>query len=99
MSSLHAPIAYIIGGPGDIAYENAMDDFARIDQVPVMIANLDVGHGGTYRQANGGKFAPVGIAWLDWRLKGDAKAAAMFKGAKCGLCTNAEWKVQKKRID
>ena len=99
LKTLHSPIAYFIGGPTDIAYENAVDDFARIDKVPAMIANMDVGHGGTYRQANGGKFAPVGTAWLDWRLKGDAKAAAMFVGAKCGLCVNPEWTVQKKKID
>lgn len=99
LKSLHAPIAYFLGGPTDIAYENGMDDFAHIDHVPVLAANMDVGHGGTYRQANGGKFAPAGIAWLDWRLKGSAKAARMFTGARCGLCANPEWTVQKKKID
>ena len=99
LKSLHAPIAYFLGGPTDIAYENGMDDFARINQVPALAANMDVGHGGTYRQANGGKFAPVGIAWLDWRLKGSAKAAKMFTGARCGLCVDPEWSVQKKKID
>ena len=99
LKTIHGPIAYVIGGPGDIAYENAVDDFARIDKVPVLIANLDVGHGGTYRQANGGKFATVGVSWLDWRLKGDRDAAAMFVGPKCGLCVNPEWTVQKKKID
>ena len=99
LKTLHAPIAYFIGGPGDVAYANAVDDFSRIDRVPAMIANLDVGHGGTYRQANGGKFAVVGTAWLDWRLKGDRTAAARFAGPKCGLCTNPEWTVQKKQMD
>jgi hypothetical protein len=99
LKTLHAPMAYFLGGPGDIAYPNGMDDFAHIDRVPVMAANLDVGHGGTYRQLNGGKFAVVGTAWLDWRLKGDAKAGAMFAGAKCGLCVNPEWTVQKKQMN
>ena len=37
---------YINGGEKDIAYANGMDP-ARIDKVPVAMANLDVGHGGT----------------------------------------------------
>jgi dienelactone hydrolase len=49
LTQLHAPIAYVIGGPTDIAYPNAEDDFARITAVPVFKANLNVGHGGTYR--------------------------------------------------
>ncbi len=34
-----------MGGPSDIAYKNAMDDFARVDHVPIVMTNLDVGHG------------------------------------------------------
>ena len=99
LADLHGPIAYFLGGPTDVAQPNGMDDFARIDRVPAFVGNLDVGHGGTYRQANGGRFATVGVAWLDWRLKGDATAAAMFVGPRCGLCVSPEWTVQKKRID
>ena len=33
-----------------IAYGNGMDDFNRINHVPVFVGNLDVGHGGTYAQ-------------------------------------------------
>ncbi len=54
LTRLHAPIAYFIGGPSDVAYPNAEDDFARITTVPVFKANLNVGHGGTYRQPGGG---------------------------------------------
>ena len=50
--------------PDDIAYPNAEDDFARITAVPVFKANLNVGHGGTYRQPGGGWFGEVaGAGW------------------------------------
>jgi dienelactone hydrolase len=99
LSKLHAPVAYIIGGPTDIAYPNAVDDFERINQVPVLMANLDVGHGGTFRQPNGGRYAVVAVAWLRWQLLGDGLAAAEFVGPRCGLCTDSGWSVRKKGID
>ena len=99
LKALHAPIAYFIGGPGDIAYANATDDYARIDRVPVMMANLPLGHMGNYNLPMGGPFAPVGVAWLDWRLKGDQKAKAVFVGPHCGLCGDPAWTIQSKRLD
>ena len=96
LTRLHAPIAYIIGGPTDIAYPNAEDDFSRITAVPVFKANLNVGHGGTYRQPGGGWFGEVAVRWLDWRLKGSADAARWFTGSDCRLCTEPVWSVQKK---
>ena len=99
LARLHAPLLYIQGGPTDVAYPNATDDFARITVVPVMMGEIQVGHGGTFRQANGGEYARVGTAWLDWKLKGDGQAAKLFTGKDCGLCTDARWKVSRKGID
>jgi hypothetical protein len=98
LQKLHQPVIYINGGEEDIAYANGMDDFKRIDKVPVAMANFDVGHGGTYAQPNGGEFGKVAVAWLQWQLKGDKTAEKMFVGEDCGLCTDAEWKFEKKRI-
>jgi len=95
---LHTPVAYILGGPGDIAYSNGMDDFARIDHVPVFAGNLPVGHGGTFRVANGGDWARVAVAWLDWQLKADAGGRAWFAGPHCRLCTTFGWSVQRKQF-
>ena len=39
------------------------------------------------------------IAWLDWRLKGDAKAAKWFAGKDCGLCRDARWTVKARGLD
>jgi hypothetical protein len=98
LKSFHAPVAYFIGGPTDIAYANAEDDFTRIEAVPVFNANLHVGHGGTYQQPNGGWFGEVAVAWLSWRLKADKQAGKMFEGPKCGLCVDPAWTVKKKNM-
>jgi hypothetical protein len=98
LQKLHSPVIYINGGEKDIAYANGMDDFKRIDKVPVAMANFDVGHGGTYAQPNGGEFGKVAVAWLKWQLKGDETAAKMFSGPDCGLCKDTEWKYEKKKI-
>ncbi|MBN1568653.1 MAG: alpha/beta hydrolase [Acidobacteria bacterium] len=98
LKKLHAPIFYVIGGEKDIAYLNAVDDFAKIDSVPVAMANLDVGHGGTYNQPNGGEFGKVAVAWLKWKMKADETAGKMFSGPSCGLCSDANWKLEKKKI-
>jgi len=98
LEKLHTPVIYILGGEKDIAYKNGMDDFRRINHVPAFAANLNVGHGGTYSQPHGGDFAAVATAWLQWQLKGDLRAAAMFEGEPCGVARMAGWAVEKKGI-
>jgi hypothetical protein len=99
LADLHFPTLYILGGPRDIAYANGMDDFARIDHVPVAVANIDKGHGGTYWEPNGGAAARVVVRWLDWHLRRDQKAAATFTGAECALCADPAWTFEKKRLE
>ncbi len=96
LKGLHTPVLYILGGPTDIAYTNGMDDFKRIEHVPAMVANLDVGHGGTFIETNGGRAAVVAVKWLDWQLKGDREAKKFFIGKDCGLCTDSAWTVERK---
>jgi poly(3-hydroxybutyrate) depolymerase len=98
LNGLHGPVAYFIGGPTDVAYPNAEDDFARISKVPVFKGNLNVGHGGTYRQPGGGWFGEVAVAWLDYQLKGSKEAAKWFVGPDCRLCTDPLWAVERKGI-
>jgi hypothetical protein len=98
--SLHAPMAYFIGGSNDVSYPQAEADFAAITKVPVFYANLPVGHFATYSEDNGGEFARVGIGWLKWQLYGDTSAngQGMFVGADCGLCKGTMWTVKKKNL-
>ena len=98
LKDIHTPVIYILGGEKDIAYKNGMDDFQRINHVPIAVANIDKGHGGTYFDPNGGAAAQVAVNWLQWQLRGDAKAKAMFVGKDCGLCKDPQWKLEKKKI-
>lgn len=95
---LHAPIAYFVGGPSDIAYGNALDDWDRLPAgLPAFLGNLDVGHFGTFAEPNGGEFGRVGSHWLAWQLKGDPDARAEFVGTDCGLCST-EWDVRQRNL-
>ena len=94
----HTPVVDILGGPTDIAYENGMDDFRRIGHVPVAMLNRDTGHGGTFLEPNGGAAAEVGVAWLEWQLRGDQEAGKLFTGEDCGLCADDRWKLERKNF-
>jgi dienelactone hydrolase len=98
LKKYHAPVIYIMGGPTDIAYNNAMDDFAKVNHVPIVMTNHDVGHGGTYAKPHGGEFTKVALAWLDWQLKGDEKASLMFVGPDSGLSKDPKWKIETKNL-
>jgi hypothetical protein len=95
---LHTPTLYVLGGETDIAYANGMDDYSRINHVPVFVANMNVGHGGTYSQPHGGEFSRVATAWYQWQLKGDTKAGSMFTGNPPGLSKFDVWKFEKKQM-
>jgi hypothetical protein len=99
LTDLHTPTIYVLGGPTDIAYENGMDDYARIDHVPIAVASIDKGHGGTYAEPNGGAAAAVVVDWLEWILRDDEAAGASFRGTACGLCSDAAWTYESKRLD
>jgi len=99
LQDIHTPILYVLGGPTDIAYPNGMDDYALINHVPIAAANIDVGHGGTYWDSNGGRAAQVVANWLNWQLRGDHAAGQMFLGEACGLCNDPGWSFEKKHLD
>ncbi|WP_026354403.1 hypothetical protein [Massilia niastensis] len=98
LKKLRIPALYVSGEPSDVAYPNADDDFEQL-QGPVFRAwREQTGHAGTYREPNGGAFGQVAVAWLQWQLKGDEKAARQFVGPDCGLCAKPEWKVKGKNL-
>lgn len=97
LKQIHSPTLYMLGGETDIAYANGMDDYARINHVPIVMANMDVGHGGTYGEPHGGEFAKVATAWFKWQLKDDTDAGKLFT-REPGLAANKLWRVEKKNI-
>jgi hypothetical protein len=46
--------------------------------VPSWKGNINVGHGGTLGDANGGTFGKAILNWMLWTMKGDTNAAAYF---------------------
>jgi dienelactone hydrolase len=99
LQALHGPVLYLYGGAGDIVQVNAEADFVEINHVPIFKASREAGHGLTLRDAQGGVYGKAAIDWLQWQLRGDAAAAASFKGPSCGLCADPAWAVEKKLID
>lgn len=80
LRQLHAPILYILGGEGDVAYQNALLDYDRIDHVPVVFASHPTaGHGGTYDQEYGGSFSRMARLWLGWQFKDTRAQLAVFQ--------------------
>lgn len=98
LKKIHTPTLYLLGGEKDISYANGMDDYEQINHVPVFVANMDVGHGGTYMQPHGGEFAKVATAWYKWQLKGDKEAGKLFSGEPAGLAKNSNWRFEKKNM-
>lgn len=96
LSQMHAPLLYVLGGPTDVAYHSAMTNLTYLDHVPVVLISREVGHSGTYWAPNGGSFAGVTVAWLDWHLKGRQAMRGMFVGGSCELCTDPNWMVKSK---
>ena len=99
LKKFHAPVLYIMGGSSDIAYNNAMDDFSRVEHVPIVMTNLDVGHGGTFSRPHGGEFTGVALAWLDWQLKHKTEASAWFIGEDSKLNSAPNWTVETKNFE
>jgi hypothetical protein len=98
--AIHSPALYVNGDRTDQLYRGAIADFNVIRRTPVLFAaRRGAGHGGTFADSGGGEFANVGAAWLRWRLKGDLAAGAMFQGEDCGLCTDPNWEVRRKRLE
>jgi hypothetical protein len=98
LKTFHGPVLYIMGGPTDIAYKNAMDDFSRVEHVPIVMANHDVGHGGTYGRPHGGEFTRVALAWVEWQLKGDKKSGELLLDETSELRKDPKWRIELKNM-
>jgi hypothetical protein len=98
LDKLHAPIFYVTGDKSDIAHENGTISSALPGCRRSIRIKDGVGHGGTYSQPNGGDFARVAVAMLQWQLKADKESSRMFLGANCGLCQDPQWHLATKGI-
>ena len=98
LNNVHTPMFYMIGGPTDIAYENAKMDFEHLDKVPVVMYNSHDGHNGTYYEQHGGPYAFVATRWLDWQLKGQSYKSAFFLDDDYAKMLFPPWTFQRKNF-
>jgi len=90
------PVIFIIGGSGDVAYANAERDYKNIPSgIPTWKGNINVGHGGTLGDKDGGRFGKVLLNWLLYTFKNQTSGLEYLKtGYK-----NDGWNVESKSLD
>ena len=97
LPKLHGPVLLINGAERDFLTPTSRATFDMINTVPAFYgARHDAGHTATVDHPGGGEYANVASNWLLWQFKGDKKAAKMFVGNDCDLCTNPNWDVRAK---
>lgn len=95
LKDVHGPVLYMLGGESDIAYNNALTDYDRLNHVPVAFSSqLRVGHGGTYHELYGGEYSIMARYWLDWQLKGNESHKDVF--LQNNLEGFADWRMKSK---
>ena len=97
LQKVHGPVLLINGAERDFLTPASLTTFELIKNVPAFYgARHGAGHTATVDHPGGGEYANVASNWLLWQFKNDKKAAAMFVGDKCELCTNSNWDVRAK---
>jgi dienelactone hydrolase len=99
LKALHGPVLLINGHDRDFLMATSKATYDAIDTLPAFYgARHGAGHTATVDHPGGGEWANVASNWLLWQLKGDKKAAKMFVGKDCSLCTNSNWDTASKRL-
>jgi dienelactone hydrolase len=99
LKKLHGPVLLINGHERDFMMARSKATYDAIDTLPAFYgARHGAGHTATAYHAGGGEFANVASNWVLWQFKGNKKASQMFVGPRCGLCTNANWDAESKRL-
>jgi dienelactone hydrolase len=99
LTKLHGPVLLINGHERDFLMASSKATFDALQTLPAFYgARHGAGHTATVDHPGGGEWANVASNWLRWQLKGDKRAAAMFVGKDCSLCTNSTWETASKRL-
>ena len=97
LQKVHGPVLLINGAERDFLTPASLTTFELLKNVPAFYgARHGAGHTATVDHPGGGEYANVASNWLLWQFKNDKKAAAMFVGDTCELCTNSNWDVRAK---
>jgi dienelactone hydrolase len=99
LKALHGPVLIVNGHEPDFMMATSRATFDAINNLPTFYgARHNAGHTATVFHPGGGEYANVASNWVMWQFKSDKKAAKMFVGNSCGLCTNPNWDVAAKRL-
>ncbi|MDO9352052.1 MAG: hypothetical protein Q7T55_00060 [Solirubrobacteraceae bacterium] len=91
-----APVLYVLGGEGDVAYSNGLRDYDKLPaSLPTFLASDNNGHFGTYYGNAGGTYAKVLKDWILYRATGNAAAASTFTNLASPIWSS--FKIVKKR--
>ncbi len=101
LGKIKGPVLIITGEEKlDIAYASGKATFEAINHLPIFYGWQDeLQHIGNFGAKNGGDMGVIASNWLEWTTRSDQKAAKMFKGGNCTLCSDRTWHVAKKKID
>ena len=96
---LTIPAAFFNGGPADSGYAGAETSYKALPStLPALKASLtSVGHTGAYPMPEL-RYTNTVLAWLDWQLKGDTHATAVFSGPNCSLCKDPDWWIDSQNL-
>lgn len=99
---IKTPVLFVEGGPGEVAYDGALEGYEQISKlgVPVVWFSKDLGHGGDLLSARGGDFTKINLAWLNWWLKDDETATGKghLIGTGCPYCSDSAWEVMSANV-
>jgi hypothetical protein len=99
LAALHGPVLIIDGHEPDFMWEAAQATFEMVNGLPTFYGSRhNAGHTATVFHPGGGEYANVVSNWLKWTFKSDKKAATMFVGKDCSLCTNPNWDTKSKGL-
>jgi hypothetical protein len=99
LNDLHSPVAWLDGGPSDIAHGNAADDYSRVpNRIPAVHGSYgNVGHSAMFSNHTiTNEIVGVAANWIDATAYDDPTARAQFVGPNCGLCSATQWSMQSK---
>ena len=103
MGNINVPVGYVIGGPEDIAGENAANDYEALPAgVPSMIVSRS---SGTHRDVSTTpetleEIADISFHWMDLMLNGKKASYDELKSKDvCSDCTPGDWSMMSKNLE
>ena len=102
MSRIHVPVAYVVGGPEDIASTFARQDYDLLpDGVPAFFAQRSAGDHATVSMDASIQVedAQIATAWTEFALYGYPQLRDVLLTNPCGDCPAGTWSIDSKHLD